>query len=67
VAYVSSGDPGGKNDVRHGWLVGPLVADRSTALWVAVVPDGSEQRMMIHRDSITNITPPRNGYPSLDL
>jgi hypothetical protein len=56
IAYVSGVD----NDVRHGLIVGPLVADVSTALWVAVVPDGSERRTMIHRDSITNIAPPRH-------
>jgi hypothetical protein len=57
IAYVSDED----NDVRHGLIVGPLVADVSTALWVEVVPDGSKRRTMIHRDSITNITPPRHG------
>ncbi len=61
VTYVPSGEVGGDDDVRHGLLVGPLVTDRSTALRVAVVPDGSEQRTMIYRDSITDIAAPRNG------
>jgi hypothetical protein len=59
VAYVSSGESGEDTDVQYGLIVGPLVADVATAIWVAVVPDGSKQRTMIHRDSITNIEPPR--------
>jgi hypothetical protein len=58
VAYVPTGEPGGETDVRHGLIVGPLVSDVSTVIWVAVVPDGSEQHTMIHRDSITAITTP---------
>jgi hypothetical protein len=61
VAYVPSGEADGENDVRHGVIVGPLVADVSTAIWVAVVPDGSNHRTMIHRDSITSIAPLSRG------
>jgi hypothetical protein len=59
VTYRCSGETGREDVLRRGLLVGPLVPDPSTALWVAVVPDGSEQRTMIRRDSITDITPPR--------
>ncbi len=59
VTYHWSGESGRESEVRRGWLVGPLVPDLSTALWVAVVPDGSRQRTMIRRDSITDIAPPR--------
>jgi hypothetical protein len=59
VAYVPTGEFG--DDVRYGLTVGPLVADVSTAIWIAVVPDGSTQHTMIHRDSITAITAPRHG------
>jgi len=59
VSYLCSGEPGEEAAVRRGLLVGPLVSDTSTALWVAVVPDGSKQQTMIRRDSITGIAPPR--------
>lgn len=55
VTYLRSGE----TDVWRGLLVGPLVSDLSTAIWVAVVPDGSNHHTMIRRDSITDITPPR--------
>jgi hypothetical protein len=55
VTYRCSGE----SETRRGLLVGPLVPDPSTALWVAVVPDGSKQRTMIRRDAITEITPPK--------
>ena len=61
VAYVSPGESGGEAGVRYGLIVGPLVADVSTAIWVPVVPDGGDRHTMIHRDSITDIAPPRNG------
>jgi hypothetical protein len=62
VTYLCSGEPGPETDLRCGVIAGPLVPDLSTALWIAVVPDGSIQRTMIRRDSITNITPPpRHG------
>ena len=60
VTYLCSDEPGRETDVRYGLTVGPLMPDQSTALWVAVVPDGSTQRTMVHRDSITNIAPPRH-------
>jgi hypothetical protein len=58
VTYLCCGDSGRETDVRCGWIAGPLVSDLATALWIAVVPDGSMQRTMIRRDSITNIAPP---------
>jgi len=58
VTYLCSGESGEETDVRRGLLVGPLVPDPSTALWVEVVPDGSRQRTMIRRDSITDIASP---------
>jgi hypothetical protein len=62
VTYSCSGEPGPETALRCGLLVGPLVPDLSTVLWVAVVPDGSMQRTMIRRDSITNLAPPpRHG------
>lgn len=60
VTYTCSGGSGRETHVQCGLLVGPLVPDLSTALWVAVVPDGSMQRTMIRRDSITKIAPPRH-------
>jgi hypothetical protein len=57
VTYQCSGESG--RETRRGLLVGPLVSDPSTALWVAVVPDGCQQRTMVRRDSITDITSPR--------
>jgi hypothetical protein len=59
VTYRCADGPDPEADVRRGWLVGPLVPDSSTALWVTVVPDGGKQRTMIRRDSITNIAAPR--------
>ena len=60
VTYLCAGESGRETGVRCGLLVGPLVPDLTTALWVAVVPDGSVLRTMIRRDSITNIAPPRH-------
>ena len=60
VTYLYSREAGHEPEVRRGVIVGPLVLDRSTALWVAVVPDGCTQRTMIRRDSITDIAPPRH-------
>jgi hypothetical protein len=57
VTYRYSGEPGREPDVRRGLIVGPLVSDMSTALWIAVVPDGSKQHIMIRRDSITDVAP----------
>jgi hypothetical protein len=59
VTYRCTGETGREDNLRRGLLVGPLVPGPSTALWVAVVPDGCVQRTMIRRDSITDITPPR--------
>lgn len=61
VTYLCFGESGEDPDVRRGLIVGPLVSDLSTAIWVPVVPDGSKQRTMIRRDAITNITPPRHA------
>lgn len=58
VTYQCSGESGREPDVRRGVLVGPLVSDPSSVLWVTVVPDGSTQRTMIRRDSITDVASP---------
>ena len=60
VTYLCSGESGEDTGERRGLLVGPLVTDMSTALWVAVIPDGSKYRTMIRRDAITHIAPPRH-------
>ena len=61
VTYQCSGEPDRKAGVWFGMLVGPLVPDQSSVLWVEVVPDGSTQRTMIRRDSITDITSPHHA------
>jgi hypothetical protein len=61
VTYLCFGENGRETGVRHGLIVGPLVPDLFTTLWIAVLPDGSRQHTMVRRDSITNITPPRHG------
>ena len=60
VTYLCSGEAGRETNVRRGVIVGPLVPDLSTALWVAVVPNGSVRRTMIRRDSITDIASSRH-------
>jgi hypothetical protein len=61
VTYQHSGEPGRESDVRRGLLVGPLVSDPSSVLWGTVVPDGSTQRTMIRRDSITDVASPHRA------
>lgn len=58
VTYLWTGVSGRETQVRHGLIVGPLVSDVLTALWVPVVPDGGKELTMIRRDAITDITPP---------
>ena len=59
VTYRCPGESG-QLEVRSGLIVGPLVSDLSTtAIWVAVKPDGSVKRTLIRRDSIISIAPPR--------
>jgi hypothetical protein len=61
VTYLHCTASGRQTDVQRGLIVGPLVSDRSTAtVWVAVIPDGRTQRIMIRRDAITSITSPRH-------
>lgn len=59
VTYLRCTESGRQTDIQHGLIAGPLVSDPSTAtIWVAVMPDGSTQHIMIRRNAITNITSP---------
>jgi hypothetical protein len=61
VTYLRSTESGQPTEIQRGLIVGPLISDPSTAtLWVAVIPDGHTQHIMIRRDSITRITSPRH-------
>jgi hypothetical protein len=65
VTYLCAAESGRDTVLRSGWLVGPLVSDRvGPVIWVAVVPDGNRLRVMIRRDSITSIAPPRRQLSS---
>ncbi len=56
VTYLVAGGPEQRSPVRRGVIEGPLVPDRSMALWVAVTPEGGRHRTMIRREWITSIT-----------
>jgi hypothetical protein len=59
VTYRRSIESGRHTDIGRGWIVGPLVSDPATEiLWIAVMPDGNTQHIMIRRDLITSITSP---------
>jgi hypothetical protein len=59
VTYRRCTESGRQTDIQRGLVVGPLVYDPSTAtVWVAVIPDGGTQHIMIRRDAITSITSP---------
>ena len=61
VTYLWSDESGRDARPRSGLIMGPLVSDQpGAAIWVAVMPDGGMKRILIRRDSITSIAPPRS-------
>jgi hypothetical protein len=58
VTYLRCTASGRPTDIQRGVIAGPLVSDPSTAtIWVAVIPDGRTQHIMIRRDAISIISP----------